>query len=124
MDQMTRFRTVLLTLSLLLMLAPSAWSQRFGGGARGWAPGFGFQSPVVAPRAVGFYSGYGYSPYVGYDPYGYGYYNGFGYYNSYYGGWTPYGGYVPPQMTTNAMGPLMDTIVNTTGRRTSWGWGW
>jgi hypothetical protein len=106
-----RIRMGLAVVGLWLLFSAPAKAQWAVGGWSGYGG--------VAMYGQG-YGGYGYAPYGGFSPYGssvgfYGGYNpyGFGYnaYNSFY--------YTPP-MTVNTMGPLMQTIQRTTGKRYNW----
>jgi hypothetical protein len=110
---MRRLSKVLIAFGMLMVLSSSARAQGVVAGGWGWGPEFGAQQ-FGGPGFGGFSGGYGYAPYTGYDPYGY------SSYNPYFGGWTAYGGYVPPRTTVNAMGPLMQAIGRTTGRRRGW----
>jgi len=101
---MSRIMVCLAVLGLVFVLGTSAHAQGIVVGG-GWGLGnTGFSSPA--------FGGYGFSPYGGYPPSGY-----YGGYSTYYGGYDPYGFFAPPPQTVNTMGPLMQTIKQTTGRR-------
>jgi hypothetical protein len=109
---MFRIRTLLAIIGLLAFVGSSSQAQ--GVVSSGW--GYGFGSPGFAGPGYGSY-GYGGGAFGGYPSYGYPapYYPA-----SYYPAYGPYGYLSPPPMTGNAMGPLMQSIRRTTGRRGGW----